>query len=232
MLMNAISSPQLWLCLFNLFRGNGIAPFKTILSVSIQIDAGTASRYVPICRSSRTMLRRHSTWWKSWLLILTQRAHQRHLNRVWFPWTSWSVARQVRSRLRIHHSLSSIMAGAQSSRLWQSQVDLQQKLMQETALRVLGLMQGIQFVTTKLGGLFVSVEKGQSFTIQRLGMDDGGLPTWSGPCFGNISNVGLGLTAGKLTFSVFSGSIQGILQNSNLQENLKNSGFEKKWQCM
>lgn len=50
---------------------------------------------------------------------------------------------------------------------------------------------------TKLGGLVLSVELGQSFVIQRLGNDAEGRPMWSGPCFGTISNVGLGVTAGK-----------------------------------
>lgn len=60
-------------------------------------------------------------------------------------------------------------------------------------------MQGIQFVVTRLGGLVVSVELGQSFVIQRLGTDAKGNPLWSGPCFGTISNVGVGVTAGEST---------------------------------
>ena len=57
-------------------------------------------------------------------------------------------------------------------------------------------MQGIQFIITKLGGLLVSVERGHSFVIQRLEADASGRTQWSGPCFGSISNFGLGLTAG------------------------------------
>ena len=52
-------------------------------------------------------------------------------------------------------------------------------------------------MTTKLGGLVVSVELGHSFVIQRLGNDAQGNPMWSGPCFGTISNVGVGVTAGR-----------------------------------
>jgi len=66
--------------------------------------------------------------------------------------------------------------------------------------RVGTAMQGIQFVTTKLGGLVVSVELGHSFVIQRLEPDERGHAQWSGPCFGTISNVGLGITAGKFAF--------------------------------
>ena len=42
----------------------------------------------------------------------------------------------------------------------------------------------------------VSVELGHSFVIQRLGSDSQGNALWSGPCFGTISNVGVGVTAG------------------------------------
>lgn len=60
------------------------------------------------------------------------------------------------------------------------------------------MVQGIQFVTTKLGGLVLSVELGNSFVIQRLGNDAQGKALWSGPCFGTISNVGVGVTAGAV----------------------------------
>lgn len=51
-------------------------------------------------------------------------------------------------------------------------------------------------MSTRLGGLLVSVERGHSFVIQRLEPGADGRPRWSGPCFGTISNFGLGLTAG------------------------------------
>jgi lipid-binding SYLF domain-containing protein len=54
---------------------------------------------------------------------------------------------------------------------------------------------GIQFISTKLGGLVVSVQRGSSFTIQRI-TDEAGNTTWSGPVFSTISNIGIGLTAG------------------------------------
>lgn len=49
---------------------------------------------------------------------------------------------------------------------------------------------------TRLGGLVLSLERGHSFVIQRLEPDASGKPRWSGPCFGSISNFGVGLTAG------------------------------------
>lgn len=77
---------------------------------------------------------------------------------------------------------------------------------------------GIQFVTTRLGGLLVSVELGHSFVIQRLGADERGNSQWSGPCFGTISNVGLGLTAGYDALSTIV-----ILGNQMTVDKLKKS---------
>jgi len=77
---------------------------------------------------------------------------------------------------------------------------------------------GIQFVTTKLGGLVVSVELGHSFVIQRLEPDERGHAQWSGPCFGTISNVGLGITAGYDALSTIV-----ILGNQTTVDKLKKS---------
>jgi lipid-binding SYLF domain-containing protein len=75
---------------------------------------------------------------------------------------------------------------------------------------------GIQFVTTRLGGLVVSVELGHSFVIQRLDPDEKGNTQWSGPCFGTISNVGLGITAGYDSLSTIV-----ILGNQTTVDKLK-----------
>lgn len=60
-------------------------------------------------------------------------------------------------------------------------------------------MQGLHFVITKTGGLICSVSTSKSFTIRRLGKLPNGKPRWSGPLFSSSNQVGLGLTAGKLS---------------------------------
>lgn len=55
---------------------------------------------------------------------------------------------------------------------------------------------GISFIDTKQGGLGVSVSRGRGFTIQRLDDASSKTPSWSGPCFVNVTDLGIGLTVG------------------------------------
>lgn len=59
------------------------------------------------------------------------------------------------------------------------------------------VLQGLQFVFTKKGGVGIGVTRAQGFTIAKLHNNDDGTAQWSAPCFLSSTSLSLGAIVGE-----------------------------------